>query len=245
MTDREALMGALSSMKKNTPFKRDLNRKSPATYKEFLARAQGYNNAEEAEANDPEHRSKNKGTEQGLTSRKQDNQKQRGGRNGDKQVASASSHPEVRKPRQEENQKPHPFQRYDSYHELAVGVEKDEVERLIHEGRLQEFRADWRGHGQGNDGRCWEDNRRGENREPAGVIRTIHGGRATKIVKFGGAEVVFTEEDANEVHFPHNDALVVEAMIRNHTICRILVDNGSSVDILFSDYLKKMGILKE
>ncbi|XP_024019520.1 uncharacterized protein LOC112091038 [Morus notabilis] len=37
MTDIEALMGALSSMKKIMPFKRDLNRKPPATYKEFLA----------------------------------------------------------------------------------------------------------------------------------------------------------------------------------------------------------------
>ncbi|XP_024024252.1 uncharacterized protein LOC112092391 [Morus notabilis] len=61
ITDREALMEVLSSMKKITPLKRDLNRKPPSSYKEFLARAQGYINAEEADANDPEHRSnKNK-----------------------------------------------------------------------------------------------------------------------------------------------------------------------------------------
>ncbi|XP_024025968.1 uncharacterized protein LOC112092910 [Morus notabilis] len=57
--------------------------------------------------------------------------------------------------------------------------------------------------------------------------------------------MAFNEDDASGVHFPHNDALVVEAMIGNHTVCRILVDNGSSVDLLYSDCLEKMGIQKE
>ncbi|XP_024019395.1 uncharacterized protein LOC112091007 [Morus notabilis] len=153
----------------------------------------------------------------------------------------------------------------------------DEIERLIHEGRLREFKAKRRGHDPRNDGRSWEDNRRGEDRELIDVIRTIHGGpylggdsrrsqksyahearqvyqerfwnlsttKSAKTTKFDSVEVAFTEEDANGVHFPHNDALVVEAVIRNHTVCMILVDNGSSVDILYSDCLEKMGIPKE
>lgn len=61
-------------MRKTTAFKRNLNRKLPATYKQFLARAQGYINTEEADANDPENKSnKNKEVEQGSTFRKQDN----------------------------------------------------------------------------------------------------------------------------------------------------------------------------
>lgn len=36
--DWEALMGALSNMKKNSTFMRDLNRKLPITYREFLER---------------------------------------------------------------------------------------------------------------------------------------------------------------------------------------------------------------
>lgn len=47
------------------------------------------------------------------------------------------------------------------------------------------------------------------------------------------------------MHFPHDGALVVEAMIRNHTVFQILVDNANSVDILYSDCLAKMGIPKE
>lgn len=51
---------------------------------------------------------------------------------------------------------------------------RDKIEKLIREGRLQEFRADRRGHGQRGDNRCREDNRRDD--EPVGVIRTIHWG---------------------------------------------------------------------
>lgn len=39
--------------------------------------------------------------------------------------------------------------------------------------------------------------------------------------------------------------MVVDAIIGNHIVSRILVVNGSSVDILYSDYLEKMGIPKE
>lgn len=62
--------------------------------------------------------------------------------------------------------------------------------------------------------------------------------------RFDGSEITFSEEDASGVHFPHNDAFAVEAMIGNHIVCRILVNNGSSVDILYSDCLEKMGIPK-
>lgn len=76
ITDREALMGTLSNMRKITPFKRELNQKPPSTNKEFLVRAQGYINAEEAFANDPENKSnKNKETELGSTVGKQDGKK--------------------------------------------------------------------------------------------------------------------------------------------------------------------------
>ncbi|GMN42963.1 hypothetical protein TIFTF001_012163 [Ficus carica] len=68
--------------------------------------------------------------------------------------------------------------------------------------------------------------------------------RGEKLAKFDVEPITFTETDANGVHFLHNDALIVETVIGNHTICRILVDNGSSVDILYLDCLEKMGIKK-
>ncbi|XP_024022056.1 uncharacterized protein LOC112091801 [Morus notabilis] len=129
---------------------------------------------------------------------------------------------------------------------------KDEIERVIREGRLQEFKAERRprndGHGDQNGSRRREEKQRPEDREPVGVIRTILGGpyiggdlrisqkdyaheakgvyqerfwnvSAIKATRFGSADVAFNEDDANGVHFPHNDALVVEAVIRNHTVC--------------------------
>ena len=67
-------------------------------------------------------------------------------------------------------------------------------------------------------------------------------GRELKVARYEDAEITFSEVDARGVHFPQSDALVVEVMIGNHTVCRILVDNGSSVDILYADCLDKMGI---
>ncbi|XP_024023663.1 uncharacterized protein LOC112092251 [Morus notabilis] len=48
ISDEIALMGALSSMKKDIPYNTDLDRKLPQSYQEFLARAQGFINIEDA-----------------------------------------------------------------------------------------------------------------------------------------------------------------------------------------------------
>ncbi|XP_024025271.1 uncharacterized protein LOC112092707 [Morus notabilis] len=47
ISDEVALMGALSSIKKDITYNTDLNRRPPQTYQEFMARAQGFINAEE------------------------------------------------------------------------------------------------------------------------------------------------------------------------------------------------------
>ena len=44
---------------------------------------------------------------------------------------------------------------------------------------------------------------------------------------------------------PHDDPLVVRAVIANKTVHRVLVDNGSSTDIIFASAFDKMGIGKE
>ncbi|XP_024020359.1 uncharacterized protein LOC112091312 [Morus notabilis] len=149
---------------------------------------------------------------------------------------------------------------------------KDKVERLIREGRLNEYRADRRSNNNRRNNNRREDQRQDNPPEPVGVIRTIFGGpyiggtshrsqkeyareskekfnrrvmsvsgQEVKAARYEEAEITFLEADANDVHFPQNDALVVDAMIGNHTVCRILVDNGSLVDILCVDYLEKIG----
>ena len=43
----------------------------------------------------------------------------------------------------------------------------------------------------------------------------------------------FSEEDAREVKQPHNDPLVIMLIIEGFNTSKILIDNGSSVDIIY------------
>ena len=55
-------------------------------------------------------------------------------------------------------------------------------------------------------------------------------------------ELAFMDADAEGVRFPHHDPLVIAAMIGNHLVYRCLIDDGSSVDILYLNVLEKMRI---
>ena len=43
----------------------------------------------------------------------------------------------------------------------------------------------------------------------------------------------FSEEYARRLHHPHDDALVFSIQIEDYNMHRVLVDNGSSADILY------------
>ena len=43
----------------------------------------------------------------------------------------------------------------------------------------------------------------------------------------------FSEDDARPVYHPHDDALVVSLRVEDYNVHRMLVDNGSSADILY------------
>ena len=45
--------------------------------------------------------------------------------------------------------------------------------------------------------------------------------------------IMFTDEDAERVHHPYDDAIIITLLIADYTTRRVLVDNGSSVDILY------------
>ena len=55
-------------------------------------------------------------------------------------------------------------------------------------------------------------------------------------------DITFSEKDARHIRHPHYDALVIKAMVANNNVHRILVDNGSSVDILYFQAFEKMGL---
>jgi hypothetical protein len=52
-------------------------------------------------------------------------------------------------------------------------------------------------------------------------------------------------EDVKLQGFPDNDALVIEANIASWTLGKLLVDIGSSADIIFADAFDKMGLSKD
>ncbi|XP_043705421.1 uncharacterized protein LOC122655281 [Telopea speciosissima] len=52
--------------------------------------------------------------------------------------------------------------------------------------------------------------------------------------------ITFSDEDLADIQSPHDDALVIKMIIANCTVARILVDKGSSADILYYDAFKKM-----
>ena len=52
--------------------------------------------------------------------------------------------------------------------------------------------------------------------------------------------ITFTDEDAKRIHHPYDDAIVITLLIADYTTRRVLVDNGSSVDILYYPAFQQM-----
>ena len=57
--------------------------------------------------------------------------------------------------------------------------------------------------------------------------------------------ITFYDSNMEGCQHPHDDPLVVRAIVANKTVHRVLVDNGSSADIIFASAFDKMGIRRE
>ena len=66
-----------------------------------------------------------------------------------------------------------------------------------------------------------------------------------KMARIDNPIIEFPEEDARHLHHPHDDALVVSIWVGDYNTHRILVDNGSSIDILYNPAYQQMRIDKE
>ena len=58
-------------------------------------------------------------------------------------------------------------------------------------------------------------------------------GSVAKIARRESPIIGFSEEDVRRLHHPHDDVLVVNVRVGDYNVHRMLVDNGSSADILY------------
>ena len=70
-------------------------------------------------------------------------------------------------------------------------------------------------------------------------------GSIPKITRRESPIIGFSEEDTKRLHHSHDDALVVSIWIEDYNMHRVLIDNGSSTDILYYLAFQQMGIGRE
>ncbi|GAV90174.1 hypothetical protein CFOL_v3_33583, partial [Cephalotus follicularis] len=110
---------------------------------------------------------------------------------------------------------------------------KNQIEDLIRKGHLRKYvdREAPRRIGRGEQGR----------EEAPHPIQQVH---HSKRLRTGGEEEVisFSEADYEGVRLPHDDPVVVTLMIELFTTKRILIDSGSSADILYKHAFDQLKI---
>ncbi|XP_058103413.1 uncharacterized protein LOC131246978 [Magnolia sinica] len=143
---------------------------------------------------------------------------------------------------------------------------KDEIETLIRKGHLRRYTKE--GKASRKEGREREQPNN-ITEEPA-EIRTIFGGSSgggdsnrarkahsrkpnleryvhlteppSKELCVSPCTLTFTEEDTHGIQHPHDDALMVTMTIANRKVYCILVDTGSSADVIYFEAFKRIGI---
>ncbi|KAK3033968.1 hypothetical protein RJ639_034132 [Escallonia herrerae] len=142
------------------------------------------------------------------------------------------------------------------------GSLKRAIEALIKRGQLRKFVA--LGEGRQQTPPATEEKEGME--ENAGTINTISGGIAAggssgkarkayarevcvtslpqnkRLKTVPAATITFSDDDSEGIKTPHDDPLVITIKAGNFDVKRVLIDNGSSVEILFHDAFKKMNI---
>ena len=69
--------------------------------------------------------------------------------------------------------------------------------------------------------------------------------RTPKNIRLDNQIISFSEEDARGTHQPHDDALVIIMNIADFTTRQVMIDNSSSVDILYLPAYQQMKLDKE
>ena len=70
-------------------------------------------------------------------------------------------------------------------------------------------------------------------------------GSVQKVAWIDNPVIKFSEKDAQRLHHPHDDALVVSIRVGEYNTHRVLVNNSSLVDILYYPAFQQMRINRE
>ncbi|XP_023874056.1 uncharacterized protein LOC111986613 [Quercus suber] len=137
---------------------------------------------------------------------------------------------------------------------------EQQIENLIRQGKLRNFL------GRNHKDEKLKGKVEESSRPPLGEIRVIMGGSSAgqsskskkaylKVVQSvqlsrqsprarttDEQAITFTDEDAKGIHHPHDDAIVITLVIADYTTRRLLIDNGSSADILYYPAFQQMKV---
>ncbi|XP_023904369.1 uncharacterized protein LOC112016095 [Quercus suber] len=66
------------------------------------------------------------------------------------------------------------------------------------------------------------------------VVQNVQlSGRSPRTRGINDLAIMFTDEDVKRIHHTHDDAIVITLLIADYTTRRVLMDNGSSADLLY------------
>ncbi|CAL9000916.1 unnamed protein product [Prunus brigantina] len=66
--------------------------------------------------------------------------------------------------------------------------------------------------------------------------------RHRKFAKVGWEPITFSEEEEEGIIYPHDDPMIIRAEIADYDVGRVLIDTGSSVNVIFADAFRGLGV---
>ncbi|CAL8168104.1 unnamed protein product [Prunus armeniaca] len=170
--------------------------------------------------------------------------------------------PTNRKPNRQDNRDTGKFCRYHQQNshntEDCISLRKI-VERLIREGKLDQYIARPPQAPAPNANRqinmistiSWGPTLAGpSNRSMKQYVRAAHypqvfgieDDRCRKVPKVGWEPITFCEEEEEGIIYPHDDPMIIRAEIADYDVGQVLIDTRSSVNVIFIDAFKGLGI---
>ena len=80
---------------------------------------------------------------------------------------------------------------------------------------------------------------------PREVLTVGHSQKRRHSQQNSGLSITFTEQDLRRVQLPHNDALVISLRIGSAMVQRVLVDQGSSDEVMYFNMFQALNIPAE